>query len=416
MQRIVLDPGHGGEDPGAVSGQYREKHFNLQVAGAAARYINERYSAAVHLTRITDITAGLGERAAYANELRANLFVSLHTNAGGGTGFESYVYTSAASGTQVYRDRLHDYVARFYALHGIRDRGKKKANFLVLRETNMSAVLLENLFIDNNNDLALLNRPDFIQQLSEYISEGIAQTLGLDKRIEGTGIVPARAVTTTEPDQARQFLKAKNPAAPDYIDIYVKMGGIYRIRWDAVFAQSCKETGFWKFGGLVRPEQYNFAGLGSFDGNEGASFKTPEDGIEAQFQHWHVYFHGGKLPTGRPELDARRNAALSTGWGGKLNYVEELGGKWAPAPDYGISIVRDYMAPFVDGISAVLQPGPVPEPQPEPDPGDNGGGWNPAAEIARLQKDGFVVNDHAPDSFVTWGEFATVLNRLRDQS
>jgi len=403
---IVIDPGHGGEDPGAVSGPYREKSFNLQVAGAVAGYINERYTASVHLTRISDITAGLAERAGYANELKANLFVSLHTNAGGGTGFESYVYTGAGGGTRVYRDRLHDYVAGFCASHGIRDRGKKEANFFVLRETNMSAVLLENLFIDNNNDLTFLTKPDFTQRLGKSIGEGIAQTLGLDTKTEGAGFIPARALTAAEPDRARKLLKAKNPAAPDYIDIYVRMGGLYRIRWDAVFAQSCKETGFWKFGGLVRPEQYNFAGLGSFDGKEGASFKTPEDGIEAQFQHWHVYFHGGRLPAGRPELDPRRKAALSTGWGGKLNYVEDLGGKWAPAPDYGVSIVRDYMVSFG---------GPSPEPQPEPGPDDGGGGWNPAAEIARLQKDGLVVNDHSPDSYVTWGEFATVLNRLRDR-
>jgi len=431
---IVIDPGHGGQEVGAVHGQHREKVFNLIIADKTARFLNANYDAAVHLTRIGDITMGLNERAIYANQLQARLFVSLHVNAGGGTGFESYIYTHAGSTTQQYREIIHDWLAGFYKERGIVDRGKKKANFAVLRKTAMSAVLLENLFIDQETDLSWLLNNDFLSALGTAIGQGVARALQLDDKKPGGGSVPVRVPVTTQPDRARQFLQAQNPAAPDFINIYVEMGQLYRIRWDAVFAQSCKETLYWKFGGSVKPEQNNFGGLGTFDGKQRASFKTPREGIEAQFQHWHAYCHGGELPPGRPELDPRRRAVLAAGWGGTVNFVEDLGGKWAPSPDYGVSIVRDFMARFVDEVMPATGPGSGPTPPPqEPAPSPQLPGptpppqepvqppphsvpeWNPAAEIQRLREAGLIVDDHPPDANVTWGEFATVINRLRDK-
>lgn len=416
MLKVVIDPGHGGKDPGAIKGQHQEKIFNLAIATETARYLNKHYAVAVFFTRISDTTMDLYKRADYANDLNASLFISIHINAGGGTGFESYIHTSAGSGTQKYRDKMHNRIAGYFRSKGFPDRGKKTANFAVLRETGMSAVLLENLFIDNGSDLSFLLKSTFLNELGESIGYGIAEALNLKAKTSQNEITPARIPTTALPDKARQLLKSRNPSAPDYIDIYVKMGELYRIRWDAVFAQSCKETAFWRFGGDVRPQQNNFAGLGAFNGKEGASFATPEEGIEAQFQHWHVYFHGGKLPPGRSLLDPRYDAVLSTGWAGTLNFVEDLGGKWAPAKDYGASIVRDYMAKFLDGALPDPPPDPSPEePAPDPTPPPDGGGWDPEREIARLREDGLIANDHDPQVPVTWGEFATVINRLRDR-
>lgn len=422
MLKVVIDPGHGGKDPGAVHGKNYEKVFNLQIAAETARQLNNSYDAAVYITRISDIYVGLNERAEYANDIKADYFISMHINAGGGTGFESYIYTNAGSSSHAYRDVLHDHVANYFKAKGFPDRGKKKANFAVLRETSMPAILLENLFLDNSADLSFLTDYQLIRELGQVIAAGIARALKLRPRADDTGVVPARMPTAAEASRARQLLQSKNPSAPDYIDIYVQMGELYRIRWDAVFAQSCKETAYWKFGGDVLPHQNNFAGLGAFDGKKGASFATPEDGIEAQFQHWHAYYYGGQLPAGRPLLDPRRDAVLSSGQGGALHFVEDLGGRWAPGRDYGVSIVKDYMAKFTD----VSAPAPLPTPTPTPtqppqeppappsSPGD-GSGWNPQAEIDRLRRDGLVVNEHDPKDPVTWGQFATVLNRLRDR-
>jgi len=356
IYKVVLDPGHGGKDPGATNGSYYEKNFNLAIAGKTARYINGRYNAAVYLTRISDIAMELSDRANYANDLNADYFVSLHINAGQGTGFESYIYTFASTSSRKYRDILHNRVAGFLITKNFKDRGKKKANFAVLRETAMPAVLLENLFIDCSKDLAFLKNNALLEQLSKTIGESIARALNLKTKALGSVATAVRVPTAASPAKARQLLKSQNPEAPNYVNIYVKMGDIYRIRWDAVFAQALKETDYWKFSGDIRPEQNNFAGLGVFNGQEGATFTTPEAGIEAQFQLWHAYYYGNKLPPSRPMLDPRQNAVLIAGWGGALHFVEDLGGKWAPSPDYGVSIVRDYLAKFVDKITTPTDP------------------------------------------------------------
>lgn len=185
MLKIVLDPGHGGNDPGAANGYLYEKKITLTIATETARFLNERYAAAVFLTRTSDVTVGLSERANFANNLKADYFVSLHVNAGGGTGFESYIHPRAGLTTQKYRDTMHNLVAGFYTANGFPDRGKKKANFAVLRETTMPSILLENLFIDHPTDLAALKNPAFLKKLGEAIGGGIAQTLQLETKTPG---------------------------------------------------------------------------------------------------------------------------------------------------------------------------------------------------------------------------------------
>ena len=405
--RLVIDPGHGGKDPGAVGNGLLEKNINLEISKRLAKNLSS-YDVEVILTRDSDIYLDLAERCSIANRVNANYFCSIHVNAGGGTGFESYIYSGAKADTERLRDTVHGAVAAYLKDAGFVDRGKKKADFYVLRETIMPAVLLENLFIDHKTDAASLKNPAFLDGLAKAITVGLATAMGLRPKTspasppEKPGATPVKTAAMATISQARAFLAAKNPKAPEYVQIYVDMGAKYGIRWDAVFAQSCKETAFWKFGGLVKPEQNNFAGLGAFGNQHGASFTTPSDGIEAQFQHWHAYYYGGNLPSGTKVLDPRRDAVLKSGWAGKLQYVEDLGGRWAPSPDYGSSIVNDYMK--------VMQSLKVQDPvQPAPKP------WDPAAEIAQLKAEGLIDSDHKPQDTVTWGEMATVLNRLRKQ-
>ncbi|WP_027365333.1 N-acetylmuramoyl-L-alanine amidase [Desulfotruncus alcoholivorax] len=179
MNKIVIDPGHGGSDPGAVYKGYYEKNFTLEIAQSAVDFLEKIYDAEIYLTRKADESSGLSERSVFANNLKADLFVSIHINAGGGTGFESYIYTNAGSKTKAIQNKIHDFLSQFYKSQGFSDRGEKKANFSVLRNTKMPAVLLENLFIDNPKDLAQLLRPGFIQSLGVIIGEGIAKAADL---------------------------------------------------------------------------------------------------------------------------------------------------------------------------------------------------------------------------------------------
>lgn len=126
-------------------------------------------------------TEDLAERAAYANSHRANLFLSIHVNAGGGTGFESYTYLTTGVETKETQTVIHNAVMGYMQKFNMPDRGQKATNFQVLRETAMPAVLLECLFIDRQEDAKLLKSPVFLDGLANEVAYGVVQALGLQK-------------------------------------------------------------------------------------------------------------------------------------------------------------------------------------------------------------------------------------------
>jgi N-acetylmuramoyl-L-alanine amidase len=175
---IVLDPGHGGPDTGAVGSGLQEKVLNLDIARKTRDALGS-YVAEVYMTRDSDIEVELADRADLANKLDAGYFLSIHINAGGGTGFESYVHTNASDRSLEIRDIIHNRVRSFYRSAGFVDRGGKSADYAVLRLTGMPAVLLENLFIDTPGDAARLADPAFRQQVAAAVADGLVQALRL---------------------------------------------------------------------------------------------------------------------------------------------------------------------------------------------------------------------------------------------
>lgn len=149
--------------------------------------------------------------------------------------------------------------------------------------------------------------------------------------------------------QVDAFLKHKN--CPQYARHYRIYGEKYGVRWDYAVAQSCLETGFWKFGGDVKREQNNFAGLGATGGGEpGASFFNAEVGILAQIQHLAIYA-GVDIP--KEKLTYERTKKLID-WGikGSVSTFEGLSGRWAADKKYGqsISIIYAEMRDFISTL------------------------------------------------------------------
>jgi N-acetylmuramoyl-L-alanine amidase len=175
----VLDPGHGGYDPGAVRNGLREKDLTLKIALYTREYINELYeNVKVYLTREKDVFLSLSERAAFANRLNADHFCSIHINAGGGDGFESYIYNGSYKNkpkTQALRNVLHDTIL---SLTGFRDHGRREANLAVLRETKMPAVLTENGYIDNPSNAAFLKSDANLRKIALAHAHGLAKAHG----------------------------------------------------------------------------------------------------------------------------------------------------------------------------------------------------------------------------------------------
>ncbi len=178
-QTIVIDAGHGGSDSGALGNGLREKDLTLTIALGVANFLRQT-GADIRLIRSTDTTLSLTQRTAFANSIGADYYLSIHINAGGGTGFESYLWSGPVDSTTTrVRDAIHQKTAAYFASFGLRDRGKKTADFHVLRESKMPACLLECGFIDNATDATRLKNSSFLEGLAKAIGQGVATGLGL---------------------------------------------------------------------------------------------------------------------------------------------------------------------------------------------------------------------------------------------
>jgi N-acetylmuramoyl-L-alanine amidase len=179
---IVLDPGHGGSDPGAIGKSgLREEDVNLAVALKAAEILQEQ-GVKVVLTRTSDTYVELRARAEMANSYGAAVFVSIHCNASlkldvGGTATYTFARDSLAY-QQEERLRLARLLQEeLVAALGLRDLGVFQENFAVLRYTQMPAALVEIAFISNPSEEQLLADPGFRERAAAAIARGIVRFL-----------------------------------------------------------------------------------------------------------------------------------------------------------------------------------------------------------------------------------------------
>ncbi|UGB33577.1 N-acetylmuramoyl-L-alanine amidase [Metabacillus sp. B2-18] len=180
MVKLFIDPGHGGSDPGAVGNGLQEKNLTLQIAITLRDILlNEYEGVTILMSRTGDQTVSLSERTNAANNWGADYYLSIHINAGGGTGFESYIYPGVGAPTTTYRDIIHDEIIK--AVDFV-DRGKKTANFHVLRESRMPAMLTENGFIDNPNDAKKLKSTSFLATIATGHANGLARAFNLTRK------------------------------------------------------------------------------------------------------------------------------------------------------------------------------------------------------------------------------------------
>ena len=172
---VILDAGHGGSDPGEIAGNVPEKHINPSFV-YKIKALLEKQGITVLLTRTGDEQLSLEERASYANEVQCDLFVSVHCNSYDENpainGFELFYYQDSKARTLA--GRILDAVA---AAGQINTRRADVAEFFVLKNTNMPAVLLEMGFMTNEQELANLCTDSYQDWLSEIIASTIAKFL-----------------------------------------------------------------------------------------------------------------------------------------------------------------------------------------------------------------------------------------------
>lgn len=174
---IIIDAGHGGSDPGAVSVNNRfEKNFTLPVALKVRDLLKKQANIEVVMTRDADVYPTLKDRSDLANKLNADVFISIHGNKAVGApaanGTETYYYKSAKG--KELASNIHKNLIK--AL-GLKDRGVKEANYHVLRETKMPAALLEIGFLSNYSDEKLMFTDSFQDKAAQAIVKGILEFL-----------------------------------------------------------------------------------------------------------------------------------------------------------------------------------------------------------------------------------------------
>jgi N-acetylmuramoyl-L-alanine amidase len=216
INRVVIDPGHGGHDQGTTGPKgLLEKDLVLDVSKRLGKLIEEGLGAEVIYTRSDDTFVPLEGRTALANEKKADLFLSIHANSSSlprVSGIETYYLNftdskdaldvasreNASSQKSVFELRdiiqkitLHDkaeesrefagriqtslYALSARNLPGERNRGVRKAPFVVLIGANMPSVLAEIGFLSNPKEEALLKKPEYRQKLAESLYRGLSR-------------------------------------------------------------------------------------------------------------------------------------------------------------------------------------------------------------------------------------------------
>ncbi len=169
---VVVDAGHGGHDPGAISATgYYEKNINLRVAAKIARRL-EANGVGVVMTRWQDTYPELEERAALANDRNADLFVSIHADSEPSKsvqGFTIYVATGASWGARQAAQAISEAMSRT----GAETRGIREADYRVLVQTRGPAVLIELGYLSNAWEASRLRDDDYQDRLARAIVDGI---------------------------------------------------------------------------------------------------------------------------------------------------------------------------------------------------------------------------------------------------
>lgn len=178
---VVIDPGHGGHDSGAVAeDKTTEKALNLRLAPRVVSMLRERgYN--VIMTRSTDEFIALSERAAIANRNDADIFVSIHFNsAGSASAYGIEVLYASENDVELKKDAGDQTLLAREVLNavlketGANNRGiKNRPELAVLRRTNMTACLIEGGFMSNPGELEKLKSDSYLDKLANGIVKGI---------------------------------------------------------------------------------------------------------------------------------------------------------------------------------------------------------------------------------------------------
>ena len=178
--KVFISVGHGGSDPGAVANGFKEKDLNLAIA-LACNEVLIRHGITTAMSRTKDESEGLETRIKECNAFNPDYAVEIHNNAGGGDGVEIYHSIVGGKGKTLAQNILNEIVAIGQNSRGLKTKKNESGTdyFGWIRQTNAPVCLVECAFLDNKNDLAIVDTPAEQKAMGVAIAKGILKTLGI---------------------------------------------------------------------------------------------------------------------------------------------------------------------------------------------------------------------------------------------
>jgi len=187
MKTIVLSPGHGGSDPGAVGNGIRESDVVLRIALACRDWLNNEYTGhRIVMVRENDLYVSLPQRREITRRVGGHLYVSIHANSfrdPSANGFETFTFNGEVFEiTRRAQHNIHTEIYNYLRQLGIRDRGQKRSKHW--EPTNISAptVLVEYGFVSNATEAHILADHEHCKRMGITTAIGIAKTMNLQKK------------------------------------------------------------------------------------------------------------------------------------------------------------------------------------------------------------------------------------------
>jgi hypothetical protein len=352
--KVLIDPGHAPGNANGGKNGYREFDGMWKLSNFLKDVLTENGVSAA-LTRTVNADPSLAARGGMAKDY--DLFISQHSNAFNGTvrGSECF-YSVKQPGNKNTATKLSAAVA---GIMGNPNRGAKTREgtggldyYGVIRAAVAAGCprvfLMESGFHDNATDEAFLLNDENLKAIAYVQSKVILDALGMAAHAPGLASqaaskTPITGASVLTAEELSAFLLSVNPtpkincSALELARFFIDEGRIENIRGDIAFCQSIQETGWFRFGGQVLPEQNNYCGLGAVNNSPvgaGAWFPTPAIGVRAQIHHLAAY------ASTEPLKNANESPRFHLVTRGIAPNWEDLNGRWAvPGTDYGQSIL-----------------------------------------------------------------------------
>ena len=206
-KRVYVGIGHGGSDSGAVGNGFLEKNLTLSIG----KYCNERlkqYGIETKISRTSDIDSSINSKVAASNAFKADVCMDIHINAGGGDGSEVYYSHVSPNGKRLAQAIVDSMVKIGQNTRGIKTKLDTDGTdyFGMIRMTDAPAVLVECAFIDNANDIKIINTEAKRKIFGYAIADGVANYLGV-KLPTAKPTTPTTATAKIEAPNLGSYLK-----------------------------------------------------------------------------------------------------------------------------------------------------------------------------------------------------------------